>query len=450
MVRKLVLLVVALLTALAAIPVAAATRPADLDKVASIQEDSTEESDETMTDEEADSIAPSSGQLALGARFDGDAFAFEVQAVDLSTSLHRQGYQEVRVAVAFRNDGDAPIPYSATAFAGEYSYPSLELVDSAGEIYPLDRSNSNMAVAGSYLTSVPVGLPAHWTVGYQVPQMQSDDLAVRLMVDGNPVATWDLESTPVDLTGWEAPAGATTQSAGDSIAWDDDLTISFHTTYAKACGDAYSVVSAANASVFGTITSSATVDAYFPAVQYPSVPFFAIWEDGSTSKYETVFNGDFWFVEVADVVSGDDVFVGLENPQVVWDVTNNDFQTAERMIITPATSNNFGLDFTVPRDSRVVDPEAAPVAMYLLTQNGEALWLDLADTQEFDLDLFGRALYHDEFDDFTKAQREGLQEVFDATACGTATPSRYLNTMFGTSVYFPVRGISGVVVTEGF
>jgi len=271
MVRKLVLLAVALSTVLAAIPVLAATRPTDI-ATASYQDSRSESSPSVVGLPGvlgllgAQSVSAVSGQLAPGQRYSGDGFALEVQNIDISTSLVREGYLEVRIGVAYQNNGASPIPYSATAFAGEDGYPQLQMIDDEGVVYPLDRTIADHAVAGSDLPSIPVGLPGHWTVGYQVPETQATDLAIQLVQERSVVATWDLDADSVSLQGWAAPDGAMVVGVAEDIAWSDGLVVDFHTTYGDACGDPYSVVSAGNAKVIGTVTSSAVTDTLFPNV----------------------------------------------------------------------------------------------------------------------------------------------------------------------------------------
>lgn len=445
MVRKLVLLVVALSTVLAAIPVLASTRPTDVAVPINPQDSlAVASSDASLGSARLaglQTVSPVSGQLAPGQRHVADGFALEVQGTDISTSLVREGYLELRIAVAYQNNGVAPIPYSATAFAGEYTYPQLELIDDEGVVYPFDRSIADHAIAGSDLPSIPVGLPAHWTVGYQVPETQASDLALQLVQAGSVLATWDLDATPVGLAGWGAPDGAEVVGVGQDIAWSDGLVVDFHTTYGDSCGDPYSVVSAGNGKVIGTVTSSAIVDTLFPNVLYPVVPFYAIWEDGSSAHYQNVLDADYLFVDVADVVSGDpDRFQpGIEKNSVLYDATVNNVESNEKVIMPPGSEHIFDLEFGLPRDSRLVDPQANPVAMYAITPDGTAYWVDLSNAADLDAEF----IFRDSFD-FAKikdADRLTLEKLTEAFACTESVPVRYLGTIDGLANYRVVTGI---------
>ncbi len=444
MVKKLVLLAVALSTVLAAIPVMAATRPTDVAVSASYQDDSAQES----TESEA-IVADPVGPLAPGERFNADAFAIEIQAVDVSTSLVRTDYVEVRVAVAYQNNSAAPIPYSPTAFAGEYTYPRLELVDGEGIAYPLNRRIADHTVAGSDVPSIPVGLPGHWTVGYQIPATQSSPMSIRLVDGGNVTATWDLEAGPVALAGWDAPDGASVVNIGQEIEWSDGLTIDFHTVYGDACGDPYTVVSAGNGTVFGTVTSSATADTLFPNVLYPNIPFYAVWADGSSARYQGVDEADSLFKDLSSVSAGTaDAFDPFEEESVLFDIGLNNRESDERVILAPGTTHSFAVEFTVPRDSRLVDPQADPVAMYTVTPSGTGYWVDLAGAQSFDTEfVFGDSV---DLDSLTAAEIQFLDEIVESFACDQASPTRYLGTLDGVATYSLFENIPTPVAEENF
>lgn len=443
MVRKLVLLAVAVSTVLAAIPVLAATRPTDI--ATTSYQDSESESSSSVVGLPgilgAQSVSAVSGQLAPGQRYTGDGFALEVQNIDISTSLVREGYLEVRIGVAYQNNGMSPIPYSATAFAGEYDYPELQMIDDEGVVYPLDRTIADHAVAGSDLPSIPVGLPGHWTVGYQVPETQASDLAIELVKDGSVVATWDLDADSVSLQGWAAPEGATVVGVTEDIAWSDGLVVDFHTTYGDACGDPYSVVSAGNAKVIGTVTSSAVTDTLFPNVQYPTIPFYAIWKDGSSAHYQNILDADYLYLDLADVITGDasKFQPGIETNNTIFDATVNNVESSEKVIMPPGSEHIFDLEFGLPRDSRLVDPQANPAAMYTITPDGTTYWVDLSGAADLDAEfLFGDSF---DFNKINSAQRQLLEDLTEAFACTESVPVRYLGTLDGLADYRVITGI---------
>ena len=445
MVRKLVLLAVALSTVLAAIPVLASTRPTDIASSAGTPDlrvsSSTNQTPGVARVAGIQTGSPVSGQLAPGQRHVADSFALEVQGIDISTSLVREGYLELRIAVAYQNNSASPIPYSATAFAGEYTYPKLEVIDDEGVVYPLDRRIADHAVAGSDLPSIPVGLPAHWTVGYQVPETQASDLAIQLVEDGTVLATWDLDAGPVGLEGWSAPDGATQVGVSEDIDWSEGLTVDFHTVYGDSCGDPYSVVSAGTGKVIGTVTSTAVTDTLFPNVLYPNIPFYAIWADGSSAHYQNVLDADYLFLELGDVISGDPSKFepGVETNSVIFDATVNNVESNERVIMPPGSEHIFDLEFGLPRDSRLVDPQANPVALYAINPDGVSYWVDLANAADLNAEfIFGDSF---DFDTISKADREALEDLTEAFACTESAPVRYLGTIDGLADYRVVTGI---------
>lgn len=432
MVKKLVLLAVALTTVLAAIPVLAAPRSATV--AASYQEESSvltddaEESAEEAAQTET-AIEPV-GPLALGDRFEADTFALEIQAADVSTSTQRHGYMEVRVSVAMRNDTAQPLAYSPTGLSGETGYPAIELEDSEGVVYAFDRSDPDLSVAGSSVSSILPGTPAHWTVGFQVPDAQSDEMTVHVVSNGARLASWDLGSEPVDTAGWSGPTDLVQVNVGQTMQWSDDVSVSFNLVYGNACGDPYAVISGGGAFVLVDVENSGVTDAYFPNIQYPAPSFVAVWEDGSSAKLGNVWNWiDTTFEDIAE--RGDD-FTFAESVAISAEEFVPDSLTGEKIVIAPSHAHSFALGFGVPRDSRLVDPTANPVALYASTPSGELWWVDLSDAPEWDAE---RQFHEVDFATIGDAQRQNLEEQNALVSCGFASPVRSMDTIDGVSDY---------------
>ncbi len=380
MVRKLVLLAVTAFTALAVIPVAAANSGPP--RYAALQTETSEE------DTQATSVQVTAEELDLGQRYVGAALAFEAQDAKLYRSLDRHNYLDVRVSVALRNDGARALPYSPTALAGEPGYPQLQLVDDEGVVYPLDRTKAQAhAVPGSNLQSIPVGLPAHWTVGFEVPQTQADDLTLELVSDGAVVARWDLYSEPAALQGWTAPDYASVASVGEDIPWEGDLSVTILDRAADACGAADLVVSAGTGVVLVTLNNDGVVDAPFPNVLYPSVTGIAVWADGTTGRFSDDVDATAAFVDIETLVEGASTAKPEVQEGIIADLADLDYSSRERKFVTPAESAYRGLLFPAPRDSRLVDPVEPPDAVVFYTPDGDTVWVDLTSLPGDEYDM---------------------------------------------------------------
>lgn len=371
MVRKIMLLAVAAAVAFAALPVAAA-RPVPVN--AAFQE----EQDEPVAPPEIQS-------LALGERFVGDAFALEVQDVLIVPSVLRTDFNDIRVAVAFQNRGDEPLPFSPVALSGEPGYPSLQLVDDEGVIQQLDRSDPyRMAVAASNLSSIPAGIPAHWTLGFEASSEQSSDLTMQAVWDGFVVAEWDLLSTPRPLQGWDAPAGAVEAGLGDAITWDDALTLRLARKGTVACGLADLVHSATSSEVVFEVDNSDVIERPFPAVQYPDVPMIAVWRDGTSSKHS--FSVGLVDQGTSDIVNFS-AFASrlneLEEDLIRLEVMNQ--RPGPEFNLVPPQVRNASISslFVAARDSRLADVLEPPAAVYMLPTDADPVWLDLTEAVNF-------------------------------------------------------------------
>lgn len=367
MIRKSMLFSAALLAALAAIP--ASARP---DSVAPVVAQSSPQQVDATDGE----------RLALGERFSGDGFSFEAQDVYTARSLTRTGYDEVRVPVTFINDGAAALLYSTIGLAGVDGYPAVQLRDSAGVAHPVDTRNPGDAAApGSNLTVLPVGMPAHWTLGFQVPSAFTDSMELEVVQGGSIVASFVLSGTPRPLTGFDMPAGAVGVDFGDTVTWSDGVEITFRTVETVACGAAELVHSAVSTIVEARVENTDVVDQFFPAVRHPAVTGYAIWEDGTSARFvgaTTVFPP---FPEDATAAEINEMMA-----EGVRSIPN--VRASHEIVVPPGFPLNLGLVFQTPRDSRFVEVTADPVALWLTPPNGSNVWVDLnsAPVSEFAID----------------------------------------------------------------
>ncbi len=395
MVRKLMLLAVVSLTAFAAIPVAAA-KP-DLPVNAVFQSD----------DDEA-RVAPDVVSLNLGERFVGDGFALEVQDAFIVPSIVRTDYLDIRLAVAFQNRGTVPLPMSPIALSGEPGYPSLQLVDDEGVVQTLERNDPyRMAVPTSSLLNIPPGLPAHWTLGFEASSEQASELTLQAVSDGFVVAEWDILSTPRRLEGWSAPAGVAEAGRGDTIEWNDALTLQVESQGTVACGLADLVFSATTSFVFFDIENSDVVERAFPGVQYPAIPMIAVWEDGTTARH--VESAGFVKQPTTDIVNFSKFAGDLTDDEkaIISEEAMNMRPGPEFNVVPPQVQGGTMVSsFLAASDSRMSDVLETPVALYMTPPEGEPVWLDLSNT----------------------TNRFDTTEEAENPSCGFGTPSVELGT----------------------
>lgn len=356
MIRKSMLFSAALLAALAAIP--ASARP---DSVVPVS-----------TQAAALQVDAGSGELlSPGERFVGDSFSIEAQDLYTARSLTRTGYDEVRVPVTFVNDSADTMLYSAVALAGNDGFPEVQLRDSAGVAHAIDtRSPGNAAAPGSNVTVLPPGLPAHWTLGFQVPSAFTSSLGLEVVQDGTVVATFDLTGDPQPLAGYDMPAGAVAADFGDTVTWSNGVELTFSTVETVACGAPEIVHSAVSTIIEVTVGNTDVVDQFFPEVRHPSVVGYAIWADGSSGRFvgaTTVFPA---FPEDATVQEMNELMAdGVRSiPNV---------RASHEIVVPPGFDLNLGLVFQTPRDSRFVDVTSDPIALWLTSPEGSEIWVDL-------------------------------------------------------------------------
>ncbi len=367
MIRKSMLLTAALLAAVAAIP--AAARPDSMSPV--VAQSAVAQVDATNGE-----------QLALGERFSGDGFSFEAQDLYTARSLIRTGYDEVRVPVTFVNESGETIAYSTVGLAGEAGYPTVQLRDSAGVAHPIDTRNpGNSAAPGSNLTVLPSGMPAHWTLGFQVPSAFTNSMTLEVVQSGAIVASVALSGDPLPLTGFDMPAAASGADFGDTVSWSDGVDVTFRTVETVACGAPELVHSAVSTIVEARLENTDVVDRFFPAVRHPSVVGYAIWEDGSSARFvgaTTVFPpfpADATTQEINEMMA--DGVRSIPNARA-----------SHEIVVPPGFSLNLGLVFQTPRDSRFVEVTTDPIALWLTTPDGTDIWVDLgsAPVSAFEID----------------------------------------------------------------
>lgn len=387
MIRKSMLFSAALLAALAAIPASARpdSVPSDVAQTSAAQVD-----------------ASNAESLVLGERFSGDGFAFEAQDVYTARSLTRTGYDEVRVPVTFINEGAEVMVYSSIGLTGTDGYPVIQLRDSAGVVHPVDtRDPGNTAAPGSNLTVLPPGMPAHWTLGFQVPTAYANSMELEVVQGGSVVASFALSGQPRPLAGFDMPAGADGADFGDTVSWSEGVDVTFRTVETVACGAPELVHSAVSTIVEVRLENTDVVDQFFPAVRHPAVTGYAIWEDGSSARFvgaTTVFPPvpeDATTAEINQLMA--DGVRSIPNARA-----------SHEIVVPPGFPLNLGLVFQTPRDSRFVEVTADPIALWLTPPSGSSIWVDLtsAPVSQFEID----------------------EEFQTDVACAFGQPTLFLNT----------------------
>lgn len=315
--------------------------------------------------EAAQETAPPVFELGLGERYGLEGWELEVQNVFIEESPDRFGYDEVRVAVAYRTIGEV-VPYRFDSLTGAPGFPELQLRDGAGHVWEIPVTNPGANLyPGSAITTLD-GVPAHWTIGFDVPTPATDRMAVEAVWLGNVVASWDLNSAPATLAGWTAPATAFPSEFGDPISWSGNLEVVPTGHGILACGNPERERVTTAYVVTATLENLGDRDVYFPDVRYPDVPAFAVWTDGSSARY-SVEGGYF------------DDDLGIEPDPL-------DARNREQVIIPPRTASDRAWAFYLPRDSRLTDVEELPAWLLLQPPSGEPLWIDLAGIDATELD----------------------------------------------------------------
>jgi hypothetical protein len=102
--------------------------------------------------------------------------------------------------VAFRQLSDLTIPYEWAGMTGIAGYPRLQLVDDEGEIWPITITEpAHSLLPGSNLISMEPYVPAHWTIGFEVPSAQTAELTIEALWGDVVVADWDVFTDPTSL-----------------------------------------------------------------------------------------------------------------------------------------------------------------------------------------------------------------------------------------------------------
>lgn len=303
--------------------------------------------------------------LSLGQRFAGPGWDLEVQDVFVVDSPDRADWSEVRTAVALRSTG-AQIPYLWAGLAGETGYPTLGIRDAAGELHaiPLTDPQSH-ARPGSALLAIRPGLPAAWTIGFEVPTAFADQLYIEAEWDGQTLASWDLQSTPVALSSWDMAPRTVATELNEPIPWSDDLEVTVVDHAVLACGAPDTEQVTTSYALIVDVTNTGVDDAPFPNVQHPRSAGFAIWHDGASARYSTQ-------THIFDIDATD-----TSDPLRA--------ETHERVMIPPETTYQRALVFNVPRDSRFNDVDELAASVILNPPAGEPAWLDLRSTGASDV-----------------------------------------------------------------
>jgi hypothetical protein len=301
---------------------------------------------------------PPPAQLGRSDTFVTGTWELAVDQVFSAPSPIRNGYTEVRVGLTMRNIGDAEAVYHADGFFGAAGYPRLDLTDGAGNAGPLRGSHSTRALLpGSMLSTVPPGLTARWTIGFQVPSAFTDTLTLNVHgAEGD--AAFDLSSAvgPAQIG---APEGVATISLGEGVDWGEDFALSAFDFGTLMCGDPNRQLAMQIVAVGFEVGNKTGLDADWPGVRFPDNVAVAVWPDGASARFAfETFAGDFeplfkWSEDAARFPAG-----------------GNDDE--------PSATYRRAMLFAVPRDGRLVDADAGPVGLWLQPPGSDsALWLDL-------------------------------------------------------------------------
>ena len=374
MLRKVILMTAVLLLVMTGI---ASARPG-VANLTALQSDAAEE--------EA-SVAPPVSSFILGERYSNGLFDLEVQDAFSVDSPVYAGYDEVRLSAAFRHHTDVPWLPSGYAFTGEYGYPVLQLVDGAGEVHaiptnvvplkidvvevtevtegaetaepvvtitPVKVGDFTYQTAGFALSMQPRGIPARWTVGFRVPSANNHDLVVQAVFGGTVLAEWDLESDPISTRGWDVPEGFEVASLGESIAWNDELSIEPKAVAQEVCADPQFGYVSVGASLLIGVSSVSDRDTPWPAVEYPEMAAIAVWDDGTTAK------------------------LAKESPAFgVADIDNRLQRHGVHVVVPPRTDHDRLMEFVAPRDGRFSTVDSEPIALVFYPPVGPPIWVDL-------------------------------------------------------------------------
>lgn len=325
----------------------------------------------------ADAAGGSVVELDLGERYEGELWDIEAQELFLAESPDRTAWSEVRIGIALRNNLPQALPYSSTAFFDGDGYPRLALVDAfdVTRSYDMLRPGAD-AIPGSNVHEIPPDLTGRWTVGFEVPTVNSGFLRLQLIDPlAGVVAVWDL-TTSTDPAGWDAPP-LETVAVGETFPWGDEGLAAVPVRYGTlVCGDADSqLVTQILALQLDVTNANFTDDVAFPGVREPRTAAVAQWPDGSTARmsYET-FGGE----------------------------TEELRKFASDLVFIPPTDNRFfarGLLFGVTKDPRLSDVAEGPQGIRLNLPDGTSRWLvldgpgDLTVNPRFcDRNLFDGAL----------------------------------------------------------
>ncbi len=356
------------------------------------------------SEEQPEEVLPDAPLLSPGERYEAGLWDLEVQGSVLVPSMLRTGYSEVGVSVAYRNVGNPGMLFSTMGLIGEYGYPSVQMRDAAGVVHPLPRVLPRFfSSPGSNLVAQDPGVPARWSLGFEIPAALDDELVFEVVADGQVVARWDLYAPPIALQGWDAPAGVEQVTWGDAIEWGEALSVTPLSAAVDICGDPDVGEVAALTSMLVTVENQSDLPAFWPKVLFPEVPVIAIWEDGSSAEYL------------------DETLV-LDPGETEEEATDKVLRhrTEEQVIMPPRLTFERAVDFIVARDSRFSSVLEQPQAYLFLPPGGSPVWLDATEPPAADpLDVAGVACTVAEPDPFPfTAGNEPISPVTDTD--GTA------------------------------
>ncbi|MFQ5554876.1 MAG: hypothetical protein ACE5GC_05845 [Acidimicrobiia bacterium] len=286
--------------------------------------------------------------MGLGSVFEGMDYDLSVSRSLAAESPTLAGVTEIRLDVSFRNGGESVLPMWTPGIDGP-GLPSIVVRDATGVLHEVDAVHPARAGApGAAVRVIAPGGAVRWTLGFQIPTAASTNGAVLALVDGSPVAGWQLGGQGTDVVHASPPLQRV--RLGETILWEPGLSVTARATGSLVCGDPAIEPVAHIFAVTFDVSNANTAEARWPRFSLLNADPVVQWADGTAARMSIeTFWGD---VETLPRVSG------------------------EMVRIPPLTEAARALVFSAPRDGRFTNVDTLPQGVRLPTADGE-VWLDL-------------------------------------------------------------------------
>lgn len=297
-------------------------------------------------------------QIARGDTVTVGTWEIAVGEVFTAVSPIRVGYAEVRIGLTMTNVGGADASYRFDGFFTDPTYPRLSLVDGNGTAYRLLPAHSTRALLpGSALMTVPPGMTARWTAGFQVPSAYATNLELVVAgTDGEAVfALSGAGGIPVP----EQPADMSILSSGDEIPWGNALSVSMFDHGSLVCGDPNTQLVTQIVAVGFEVGNRGASNAAWPGGGFPDNLAIAQWADGGSARMSSeTFAGDF-----------DPLFKLADDAALI---------PAGGDGVSPSQTYKRAMLFAVPRDARISGTvDDAPIGVWLRPVGTDPVWIEI-------------------------------------------------------------------------